>query len=103
MARIAHTSPTQAQQAAVESETYRELLDRMIDERLVEQAADKAHVTVTPEEIDQAIEQRAERLGPSSGPDRRRGSPPSSARERVLARPVDAAAVRELLARIRGV
>jgi peptidyl-prolyl cis-trans isomerase SurA len=38
-----------------EQEMYKELLDRMIDDRLEEQQADKAHVTVTPEEIDRGI------------------------------------------------
>jgi peptidyl-prolyl cis-trans isomerase SurA len=38
-----------------EQEMYKELLDRMIDDRLEEQQADRAHVTVTPEEIDRAI------------------------------------------------
>ena len=34
---------------------YKELLDRMIDDRLEEQQADKAHITATPEEIDRGI------------------------------------------------
>lgn len=34
---------------------YKELLDNMINERLEEQQADKAHITVTPEEIDRGI------------------------------------------------
>lgn len=38
-----------------EQEMYKELLDHMIDERLEEQQADKAHITVTPEEIDRGI------------------------------------------------
>ena len=38
-----------------EQEMYKELLDRMIDDRLEEQQADKAHITVTPEEIDRGI------------------------------------------------
>jgi peptidyl-prolyl cis-trans isomerase SurA len=38
-----------------EQEMYKELLDRMIDDRLEEQHADHAHITVTPEEIDRAI------------------------------------------------
>jgi peptidyl-prolyl cis-trans isomerase SurA len=38
-----------------EQEMYKELLQRMIDDRLEEQQADKAHITVTPEEIDRAI------------------------------------------------
>jgi peptidyl-prolyl cis-trans isomerase SurA len=38
-----------------EQEMYKELLDRMIDDRLEEQQADKAHLSVTPEEIDRGI------------------------------------------------
>jgi peptidyl-prolyl cis-trans isomerase SurA len=38
-----------------EQEMYKELLDRMIDDRLEEQQADKAHITIAPEEIDRGI------------------------------------------------
>jgi peptidyl-prolyl cis-trans isomerase SurA len=38
-----------------EQEMYKELLDHMIDERLEEQQADRAHVNVTSEEIDRSI------------------------------------------------
>ena len=38
-----------------EQEMYKELLDRMIDDRLEEQQADKAHITVASEEIDRGI------------------------------------------------
>ncbi|MGO9836869.1 MAG: SurA N-terminal domain-containing protein [Polyangiaceae bacterium] len=38
-----------------EQEMYKELLDRMIDDRLEEQHADHAHITVTSDEIDRAI------------------------------------------------
>lgn len=38
---------------------FRELLNRLIDERLEETAADKAHVTVSPEEVDNGIRQVA--------------------------------------------
>ncbi len=55
--RIALTTPTPAQQAAAESDMFKELLNRMIDERLEEQAADKAHLSVTPEEVDNGIRQ----------------------------------------------
>jgi peptidyl-prolyl cis-trans isomerase SurA len=57
--RIAMSTPNPTQQAAQESEMFRELLNRMIDERLEEQAADKAHLTVTPEEVDNGIRQVA--------------------------------------------
>jgi len=38
-----------------EQEMYKELLERMIDDRLEEQQADRAHIKVTPDEIDRAI------------------------------------------------
>jgi peptidyl-prolyl cis-trans isomerase SurA len=38
-----------------EQEMYKELLDRMIDDRLEEQQADKAHINVSPDEIDRGI------------------------------------------------
>lgn len=53
--RIAQQTPNPTQQAAAESEMFRELLTRMIDERLEEQAADKAHLTVTPDEVDNGL------------------------------------------------
>ena len=54
-ARIIASAPSAAQQAAAESEMFRELLNRMIDDRLEESAADKAHLQVTAEEIDNAL------------------------------------------------
>jgi peptidyl-prolyl cis-trans isomerase SurA len=57
--RIALSMPSPAQQAAAESDMFKELLNRMIDERLEEQAADKAHLSVTPEEVDNGIKQVA--------------------------------------------
>ena len=53
--RIVVSSPTAAQQAAAETEMFRDLLNRMIDDRLEEQAADKAHLSVTAEEVDAAL------------------------------------------------
>ena len=38
-----------------EQEMYRELLDRMIDDRLEEQNADRAHISVAQEEIERGI------------------------------------------------
>jgi len=38
-----------------EQEMYKELLDRMIDDRMEEQQADRAHITVPPDEIDRGI------------------------------------------------
>ncbi len=53
--RILVSTPNAAQQTAAESEMMRDLLNRMIDDRLEEQAADKARLVVTAEEIDNAI------------------------------------------------
>jgi peptidyl-prolyl cis-trans isomerase SurA len=41
--------------AVQEQEMYKELLDRMIDDRLEEQQADRAHISVSSEEIDRGI------------------------------------------------
>lgn len=57
--RIAASTQNPSQQAAQESEMFRELLNRLIDERLEETAADKSHVTVSPEEVDNGIRQVA--------------------------------------------
>ncbi len=60
LARIAAQAGSSAQAAALENEAFREILNRMIDERLEEQAADKARLTITPEEIDAGIRQIAQ-------------------------------------------
>jgi peptidyl-prolyl cis-trans isomerase SurA len=59
LSKIAASNPNPTQQAAAESEMFRELLTRLIDERLEETAADKAHLTVTPDEVDNGIRQVA--------------------------------------------
>lgn len=57
--RIAATTQNPSQQAAAESDLFRELLSRLIDERLEEQAADKARIGVSSQEIDNGIRQVA--------------------------------------------
>lgn len=57
--RIAASTQNPTQQAAQESEMFRELLNRLVDERLEETAADKSHITVSPEEVDNGIRQVA--------------------------------------------
>lgn len=57
--RISASTPNASQQAAQESEMFRELLNRLIDERLEETAADKSRITVSPEEVDNGIRQVA--------------------------------------------
>jgi peptidyl-prolyl cis-trans isomerase SurA len=59
LVRIALSGRNASQQAAEESDMFRELLTRLVDERLEEQAADKAHLTITPEEVDNGIRQVA--------------------------------------------
>jgi len=53
--RIRAASASEAQVAAQESEMFKQLLTRLIDDRLEEHAADRAHVSVSAEEIDNAI------------------------------------------------
>jgi peptidyl-prolyl cis-trans isomerase SurA len=55
--------PSGAQQAAAESEMYKQLIDRMVDEKLEQQAAEKAHITVTTEEIDAGLRNVASQQG----------------------------------------
>ncbi len=53
--QIALNAQGDAQRNAAESTMMRELLQRMIDERLEEQAAEKAGIKVTSDEIDRAL------------------------------------------------
>lgn len=48
--------------AVEETKVYRRVLDHMIDELLVEQAAQKGHLAVSVDEIDKAIERKAGEL-----------------------------------------
>jgi peptidyl-prolyl cis-trans isomerase SurA len=68
LARIYGSTPDPAQRSAHETEMYKQLLNRMIDDRLEEHAADRAHLSVTPEEIDNAIKNvsKANNLAPSA-------------------------------------
>ncbi len=50
-----------------EQEMYKDLLDRMIDDRLEEQQAEKAHISVSPEEIDRGIANIAAQAQVSQG------------------------------------
>ncbi|HEU4404044.1 MAG TPA: peptidylprolyl isomerase [Polyangiaceae bacterium] len=47
--------PPGPRRAAEESKMYRQLLDRMVDDRLEQVAADRAKIAVTAEEIDRAL------------------------------------------------
>jgi peptidyl-prolyl cis-trans isomerase SurA len=53
--------------SAQEQEMYKELLDRMIDDRLEEVQAEKARITVSPQEIDRGIANIAAQAAASQG------------------------------------
>lgn len=55
LARIAMTAQNPAGAAEQESNTLKDVLQRLVDERLIEQQADKARISVSPEEVDAAI------------------------------------------------
>jgi peptidyl-prolyl cis-trans isomerase SurA len=64
--QIAQRVPPGPQQAAAESTVFQELLQKMVDEELEIQAADKAKVTVTSDEIDGALHNVASAQGLST-------------------------------------
>jgi peptidyl-prolyl cis-trans isomerase SurA len=49
--------------AAAEPKAMKDTLDEMIDERLMEQQADKAHISVSVDEVDRGIKNKAQQLG----------------------------------------
>jgi peptidyl-prolyl cis-trans isomerase SurA len=53
--QIAARGLTGPQAAAAETQLFKELIQKMVDDELEAQAADKAHVSVTPDEIDAAM------------------------------------------------
>ena len=55
LSRIYASAQSPAQIAASETQMFKELLNRMIDDRLEEQAADKARISVSLDEVDNAI------------------------------------------------
>ncbi|MBX3210279.1 MAG: SurA N-terminal domain-containing protein [Labilithrix sp.] len=59
--RIASASSNPVEEQAAEPRVLQEVLNRLIDDRLVEQAADRAHLSVTAEEVDNGIRQVAAR------------------------------------------
>jgi peptidyl-prolyl cis-trans isomerase SurA len=61
--QIHQKMPSGAQQAAAESELYKQLIERMVDERVEAQAAERAHLSVTAEEIDSGIRNVATQQG----------------------------------------
>src|SRR5262245_13783176 len=61
--QIQQKMPSGAQQAAAESELYKQLIERMVDDRIEQQAAERAHLSVTAEEIDNGIKNVASQQG----------------------------------------
>ena len=61
--QIQQKMPSGAQQAAAESELYKQLIERMVDDRIEQQAAERAHLSVTAEEIDSGIKNVASQQG----------------------------------------
>lgn len=53
--RIFREIPPGAQRAAALSQMYKLLLERMVDEQLQMRAANKLHIVISPQEIDEAI------------------------------------------------
>src|SRR5580658_267842 len=53
--RIYAGATNEAQIAAAKTEIEKELLQKMIDERIMESAADKAHLNVSADEVDNAM------------------------------------------------
>lgn len=53
--QIRQKVPPGAQQAAAESQMFKELIERMVEEELEGQAADRAHISVTADELDSAF------------------------------------------------
>ncbi len=55
LAQILQKVPPGAQQAAAESQMFKELIERMVEEELEAQAADRARINVAADEIDNAF------------------------------------------------
>jgi peptidyl-prolyl cis-trans isomerase SurA len=55
LAKIYDEVPPGAERAAAISQMYKVLLQRMVDEQLEQRAADRAHIVVTEQEIDDAL------------------------------------------------
>jgi len=55
IAQVQTKVPPGAQQAAAESQVLRELIEKMVEEELISQAAEKSNIQVTSEEIESAF------------------------------------------------
>ena len=63
LARVDQQSPDSAQRAAATSQLYGQLVDRMVDEELEQRAANRANLSVTPREVDDALGRVASQNG----------------------------------------
>ncbi len=59
----AMSAPTEAQRMAAIEQIYTQVLDHLIDQRLVEQAADEADIVVSDADVDRAIQTVREQAG----------------------------------------
>lgn len=60
MLQVAQTVPAGAQRSAAISQVYKAVLQKIVDEELMEKAAAQAKVTITPTEIDEALKRVAQ-------------------------------------------
>jgi peptidyl-prolyl cis-trans isomerase SurA len=63
--RVEQQSPDGAQRAAATSQLYGQLVSRLVEEELEQKAANRANLTVTPREIDDALQRIATQNGVS--------------------------------------
>lgn len=63
MAKIYDQVPPGARRTAALSQLYKALLQRMIDEKLEQRAANRAHIIVSPQEVDKALARIAAQNG----------------------------------------
>ncbi len=61
--RLPQGPQAQGQLAAAESQIFKDMLEKMIDEELEMQAADRAKVSITPDEVDNAVKTIASSRG----------------------------------------
>jgi peptidyl-prolyl cis-trans isomerase SurA len=61
--QVLQTVPAGAQQAAAQSQVLKDMLEKMVDEELIGQAAARASITVSSQEIDNAFENIAASQG----------------------------------------
>ena len=61
--QIQQKVPPGAQQAAAESQLFKDLIQKVVDDELVAQAADKAKISVTSEELQNALRNLAQNEG----------------------------------------